>query len=126
MAEIEKGVDSLPKDLEILDEDVDVAIPQEFQEGGDVNVEMMEDGGAEIDFDPNAGGMEGGEQHEANLAEFMDDGAMTAVASELQESYDEMKSSRSDWEDGYLKGLDLLGFKYENRSEPFQLPNFKH
>ena len=43
MAEIEKGVDSLPKDLEILDEDVDVAIPQEFQEGGDVNVEMMED-----------------------------------------------------------------------------------
>ena len=120
MAEIEKGVDSLPKDLEILDEDVDVAIPQEFQEGGDVNVEMMEDGGAEIDFDPNAGGMEGGEQHDANLAEFMDDGAMTAVASELQESYDEMKSSRSDWEDGYLKGLDLLGFKYENRSEPFQ------
>jgi len=120
MAEIEKGVDSLPKDLEILDEDIDVAMPQEFQEGGDVNVEMMEDGGAEIDFDPNAGGMEGGEQHEANLAEFMDDGALTAVASELQESYDEMKSSRSDWEDGYLKGLDLLGFKYENRSEPFQ------
>ena len=79
MAEIEKGVDSLPKDLEILDEDIDVAMPQEFQEGGDVNVEMMEDGGAEIDFDPNAGGMEGGEQHDANLAEFMDDGAMTAV-----------------------------------------------
>ena len=120
MAEIEKGVDSLPKDLEILDKDVDVVMPQEFQDGGDVNVEMMEDGGAEIDFDPNAGGMEGGEQHEANLAEFMDDGALTAVASELQESYDEMKSSRSDWEDGYLKGLDLLGFKYENRSEPFQ------
>ena len=107
MAEIEKGVDSLPKDLEILDEDVDVAIPQEFQEGGDVNVEMMEDGGAEIDFDPNSNGAEGGEEHEANLAEFMDDGALTAVASELQESYDEMKSSRSDWEDGYLKGLDL-------------------
>jgi len=120
MAEIEKGVDSLPKDLQILDEEVDVVVPQEFQEGGDVNVEMMEDGGAEIDFDPNSNGAEGGEEHEANLAEFMDDGALTAVASELQESYDEMKSSRSDWEDGYLKGLDLLGFKYENRSEPFQ------
>ena len=120
MAEIEKGVDSLPKDLQILDEEVDVVVPQEFQEGGDVNVEMMEDGGAEIDFDPNSNGAEGGEQHEANLAEFMDDGALTAVSSELQESYDEMKSSRSDWEDGYLKGLDLLGFKYENRSEPFQ------
>jgi len=117
---IETDIDAIPKDLEILDKDVDVAMPQQFQEGGDVNVEMTDDGGAEIDFDPNAGGMEGGEQHEANLAEFMDDGAMTAVASELQESYDEMKSSRSDWEDGYLKGLDLLGFKYENRSEPFQ------
>ena len=120
MAEIEKGVDSLPKDLQVLDEEVDVVMPQEFQEGGDVNVEMTEDGGAEIDFDPNSNGAEGGEQHEANLAEFMDDGALIAVASELQESYDEMKSSRSDWEDGYLKGLDLLGFKYENRSEPFQ------
>ena len=117
---IETDIDAIPKDLEILDKDVDVAMPQEFQEGGDVNVDMLEDGGAEIDFDPNAGGMEGGEQHEANLAEFMDDEALTAVASELQESYDEMKSSRSDWEDGYLKGLDLLGFKYENRSEPFQ------
>ncbi len=117
---IEKGVDTLPKDLEILDKDVDVAMPQEFQNGGDVNVDMLEDGGAEIDFDPDAGGMEGGEQHEANLAEFMDDGAMTAVSSELLENYDEYKSSRSEWEDGYIKGLDLLGFKYENRSEPFQ------
>jgi hypothetical protein len=120
MAEIEKGVDSLPKDLEILDEDVDVAVPQEFQEGGDVNVEMMEDGGAEIDFDPNAGGMEGGEEHDANLAEFMEESDMGALASELQSSFDDMKASRSDWEDGYTKGLDLLGFKYENRSEPFQ------
>jgi hypothetical protein len=116
---IEKGVDTLPKDLEILDKDVDVAMPQEFQNGGDVNVDMLEDGGAEIDFDPDAGGMEGGEQHEANLAEFMDDGAMTAVSSELLENYDEYKSSRSEWEQAYTKGLDLLGFKYEDRSEPF-------
>ena len=117
---IETDIDTIPKDLQILDKDVDVVPTQEFQEGGDVNVEMTDDGGAEIDFDPNSNGAEGGEQHEANLAEFMNNEALTAVASELQESYDEMKSSRSDWEDGYLKGLDLLGFKYENRSEPFQ------
>ena len=54
---IEKDVETIPKDLEILDKDVDVAMPQEFQDGGDVNVDMLEDGGAEIDFDPNAGGM---------------------------------------------------------------------
>jgi len=56
---IEKEVETIPKELEILDESVDVAMPQAMQEGGDVNVEMMEDGGAEVDFDPNAGGMEG-------------------------------------------------------------------
>ena len=117
---IEKEVETLPKDLQILDEEVDVVPTQEFQEGGDVNVEMMEDGGAEIDFDPNSNGAEGGEQHDANLAEFMEESEMTALASELQESFDEMKSARQEWEDGYTKGLDLLGFKYENRSEPFQ------
>ena len=117
---IDKSIDTVPKQDIILEDDVAVEIPEEFQEGGDVNVEMTDDGGAEIDFDPDAGGMEGGEQHEANLAEFMDDGAMTAVSSELLENYDEYKSSRSEWEDGYIKGLDLLGFKYENRSEPFQ------
>ena len=117
---IEKEIETIPKELEILDESVDVVKPQAMQEGGDVNVEMMEDGGAEVDFDPNAGGMEGGEQHEANLAEFMEEEDMSSLASDLQSSFDEMKSSRQEWEDGYTKGLDLLGFKYENRSEPFQ------
>jgi len=117
---IEKDIDTIPKQDIILEDDVPVEIPQEFQEGGDVNIEIMEDGGAEIDFDPQAESMEGGQFHEANLAEFMEDEDLTILASELQESYNEYKSSRSDWEDGYMKGLDLLGFKYENRSEPFQ------
>ena len=117
---IDKSIDTVPKQDIILEEDVPVEIPQEFQEGGDVNVEMTDDGGAEIDFDPQSQAMEGGQFHEANLAEFMEDEDLTILASELQESYNEYKSSRSDWEDGYMKGLDLLGFKYENRSEPFQ------
>ncbi len=117
---IEKDIDTIPKQDIILEDDVPVEIPQEFQEGGDVNIEIMEDGGAEIDFDPQAESMEGGQFHDANLAEFMEDEDLTILASELQESYNEYKSSRSDWEDGYIKGLDLLGFKYENRSEPFQ------
>ena len=117
---IDKSIDTVPKQDIILEDDVAVEIPEEFQEGGDVNVEMTDDGGAEIDFDPQAQAMEGGQFHEANLAEFMEDDDLLGVASELQENYDEYKSSRSDWEDGYMKGLDLLGFKYENRSEPFQ------
>jgi len=117
---IDKSIDTVPKQDIILEDDVAVEIPEEFQEGGDVNVEMTDDGGAEIDFDPQSQAMEGGQFHEANLAEFMEDDDLLSVASELQENYDEYKNSRSDWEDGYMKGLDLLGFKYENRSEPFQ------
>ena len=118
---IEKDINSIPKSDNILEPEVELEIEtQNFQEGGDVNVEMMDDGSAEIDFDPQAQALEGGELHEANLAEFMQDDSLISIASELQESYDEYKSSRSDWEDGYMKGLDLLGFKYENRSEPFQ------
>jgi hypothetical protein len=117
---IDKSIDTVPKQDIILEDDVAVEIPEEFQEGGDVNVEMTDDGGAEIDFDPQSQAMEGGQFHEANLAEFMEDDDLLGVASELQENYDEYKNSRSDWEDGYMKGLDLLGFKYENRSEPFQ------
>ena len=106
----------------VYDEEVELMAeePQAFQEGGDVNVELMEDGGAEIDFDPAAQAMEGGQQHDANLAEFLDDQVLDEISSELQNNYDEYKSSRSEWEDTYTKGLDLLGFKYENRSDPFQ------
>ena len=106
----------------VYDEEVELMAeePQVFQEGGDVNVELMEDGGAEIDFDPAAQAMEGGQQHDANLAEFLDDQVLDEISSELQNNYDEYKSSRSEWEDTYTKGLDLLGFKYENRSDPFQ------
>jgi hypothetical protein len=118
---IEKDINSIPQKDNILEPEIELELEtQEFQQGGDVNVEMTDDGGAEIDFDPQAQALEGGQLHEANLAEFMEDDALNSLASELQESYDEYKSSRSDWEDGYIKGLDLLGFKYENRSEPFQ------
>jgi len=106
----------------VYDEEVELMAeqPQEFQEGGDVDVEMTEDGGAEINFDPAAQAMAGGQEHDANLADFLDEDLLSEIASDLEENYDEYKSSRSDWEDTYTKGLDLLGFKYENRSEPFQ------
>ena len=118
---IEKNTDNMPKEDLLLDETVEVAVEaDEFQDGGPVDIEMTDDGGAEINFDPQAQALEGGQFHEANLAEFVEEDILQEVASELQNSYQEYKSSRSDWEDGYMKGLDLLGFKYENRSEPFQ------
>ena len=115
-------VTDLTKESLVIDPSVEVSIAESNQTNDleNVNVEMLEDGGAEIDFDPATAAMEGGENHEANLAEFLEDDVLMSIASDMQESYLDFKSSRQDWEDSYTKGLDLLGFKYENRAEPFQ------
>ena len=89
-------------------------------EGGPVEIEMDEEGGAEISFDPNAATPEGGEEHFSNLAEFLDEGILSELAQNLSEKYSEYKESRSDWEQSYREGLDLLGFKYQRRTQPFR------
>jgi hypothetical protein len=104
---------------EILPEEVELEA-QDLNPNTDVDIQMMEDGGAVVDFDPQAGAMQGAEVHNANLAEFLEDGDLNEIASEILELYDECGSSRDEWEQTYKKGLDLLGFKYEDRSEPFQ------
>jgi hypothetical protein len=78
---------------------------------GPVEVAMDEEGGAEVSFDPNAA-IDPIEDHFANLAESLGD--------EILEQYNEYKESRGDWEDTYRNGLELLGFKYERRTEPFR------
>ena len=80
------------------------------------DVEILEDGSAivgeqEKEIDTSFGG---------NLAESLDDDTLQEIASELMGKYEEDKDSRKDWEDSYRKGLDLLGLKYDERSQPFQ------
>ena len=114
-------VSDLTKTTNVIDESVEVAIQErEANDPTNVNVEMMEDGGAEIDFDPQAAQFQSGQDFDTNLVEFLDEDVLIEVASDLEDSYEDFKSGRSDWEDTYVKGLELLGFKYENRSEPFQ------
>ena len=93
---------------------------QQQQNQQPIEITPTEDGGAEIDFDPNALVPQGTASHEENLAEFLEEDVLQEIGSEIIDNYDEHKSSRQEWEDSYTKGLDLLGFKYENRSEPFQ------
>jgi hypothetical protein len=85
-----------------------------------VEINQTEDGGVEIDFDPGALSQVGSETHDENLATLLEEDQLVEIGSQIVEDYEEHKSSRQDWEDAYTKGLDLLGFKYENRSEPFQ------
>ena len=82
-------------------------------------VVMDEEGGATVDFDPNVQ-PQGGMEHESNLAEELDDTTLGRLGSELNENYMQYKASRKEWEDSYTKGLDLLGFKYVNPTQPFQ------
>jgi hypothetical protein len=59
------------------------------------------------------------EDHNANLADFLDEPILGRMGSELYQNYQDYKNSRKDWETAYKQGLDLLGFKYEQRTEPF-------
>jgi hypothetical protein len=71
----------------------------------------------EIDLMPEETGIP--EEHDANLAEFMDEGELQTIASELTALIDADMASRRDWSDMYVKGLEVLGMKYEERSEPW-------
>lgn len=89
---------------------------------GVVNPEAIiigeDDGSVVIDFDPESS--EDKIEFGANLAEHIDESELSILSSDLIASYDDDKASRSDWEDTYIDGLDLLGVKIEDRSTPFQ------
>jgi hypothetical protein len=125
MAEIDK---SLPNEVT---KTVEIASPEEsLQEVIDTqeslpdpgNTEITEtgDGGVEINFEPGAFNQAESEGHFDNLAELLPEEILMPLGSELYENYSDYKSSRQDWEKSYITGLDLLGFKYDNRTEPFQ------
>ena len=56
----------------------------------------------------------------ANLAEDIDDNELNIISSDLMQEFENDKASREEWERTYSQGLDLLGFKYNERSQPFQ------
>jgi len=122
MAEIDKSLPNTKTTIEIPGQaEIEQTIQEEIQPtDSPVEINMSEDGGAEISFDPSIASMPGGEDHYANLAEFLDESILTDVGSELDEKYTDYRSSRQDWEMAYTNGLDLLGFKYEKRTEPFK------
>lgn len=125
MAEIDKPLPNTKTTVEVPGEvEIQEAIKENVEEiqtdGGPVEIEMTEEGGAEVSFDPKAASPEGGEDHFENLGEFLDDSVLDPLGSKLVDQYNEYRESRADWEDTYRNGLDLLGFKYERRTEPFR------
>ncbi len=111
-----------PEDMMPNEASVDVSVPQpENFEGG---AEVIDDGqgGAMVQalMEVLGGEMETQLDHEANLAEALDEGYLGEISSDLRGSYEEDLESRSEWEEAYTKGLDQLGIKFEERSQPFE------
>ena len=73
--------------------------------------------GLEIELDADGAGEE--EEFDSNLAEFMDAGELEKVAGDIMGDIDGDIASRKDWVDMFVKGLDVLGMKYEERTEPW-------
>ncbi len=118
MADIEKGLPNEPE-LNVEDVAVDTVVEDIKEEPKEVEVMETADGGAEISFDPNA--VEPvSSSHDQNLAELLDDTILDPLGAKLVDDYKDYRASRKDWEDCYRNGLDLLGFKYERRTEPFK------
>jgi len=117
---VDSGID--PTDTAGLPEmEVMVDGPEEFEGGAEVlddgeggaivqAIAMLDEMGVAEDLIP----------FDANLAEFLDDGTLGELSSELRGLYNDDLDSRSEWEETYTNGLDLLGLKTEERSTPFE------
>ena len=97
-----------------------------MMEGGDQPLEIeivnpeqvtLDDGSVEVTITPEMEGAEG--DFDANLAEEMDEGTLSQLASELDELVTADINSRKDWADTFVRGLEVLGLRYEQRTEPW-------
>ena len=111
---IEKGLYSAPKgvDEEVGEGELEIEI---------VNPESvtLDDGSMEITLMPDAEGAMGGEFDE-NLAEVLEDSDLNSLANDICDMVESDMDSRKEWADTFVKGLDVLGFKYEERTEPWE------
>ena len=105
-------------EIEIPDSGAD---PMLYAVDSDVEIEISteDDGGVTVDFDPEDMRGEGGDFY-ANLAEEMPDRELSRIGNDLSGEFDANRSSRQEWEDAYTNGLELLGFNYEERTQPFR------
>ena len=118
---LDSGISS--DDMVPTEASVDVSVPQVEDFAGGAEVTEDGQGGAVIQALVEAMQGEVMEEqipHNANLAEYLDDGYLGEISSDLRASYEDDMESRSEWEETYTQGLDQLGVKYDERTQPFQ------
>jgi hypothetical protein len=109
---IEKGLYQAPEGLESLgvgEPDIEI----EIEDPESVSIDMD---GLEITLEPEE---ETADTFDANLAEYLDDGVLAEIAGDLLGDYEADVASRRDWIQTYVDGLELLGMKIEDRTEPW-------
>ena len=123
MASIDKSLPNVQQTIN-LPSPKEVQVEQQQQTAQQmtepVDIQKNEDGSVDINFDPGAVNPGDDQGHFANLAELLPDDVLDPLGNELHVNYTDYKNSRKDWEKSYTNGLDLLGFQYENRTEPFK------
>ena len=116
-------------DMEDMAAELELAIPDssdndvmamiQAEDVGEIEITSEDDGGVIIDFDPTDQRGDNVE-FDANLAEEMPERELSRISSELLGEFDANKAGRQDWEEAYSSGLELLGFNYEERTQPFR------
>ena len=109
----DKSLNQAPLGLESLLGGDEPDIEIEIDDPESLHIAM---GGMEIDFDPKE---ETDEEFDENLAELLDDGELSSIAADLLSDFDDDVASRKDWITTYTDGLELLGMKIEERTEPW-------
>ena len=110
---IDKALYEMPEGLEALAlEEAPIEIEIEDPESVTIGV-----GGLELEIEPGDENEE--EEFDSNLAEFMKEGDLQKVASDVMEMVEADITSRKDWADTYVKGLDVLGLRYDEVTEPW-------
>ena len=110
---IEKALNPAPMGMSLEDMSMEPAIEIEIEDPERVEIGV---GGLEIILEP---GKEDDGDFNANLAESMEEDDLTELASDLISSFDDDISARKDWMQTYVDGLELLGLKIEERTEPW-------
>ena len=111
---IEKGLYQAPVGMEEAEMDtseleIEIVNPESV---------TLDDGSMEITIVPDAD-VDEDIPFDGNLAEGMEEGELNSLADEIMGAVDSDVDSRKDWADTFVKGLDVLGFKYEERTEPW-------
>jgi len=111
---IDKGAYAAPKGLEALADELDMPeIEIEIEDPESVNIAMD---GLEIEIEPKD---EEDDDFNENLAEIMDEGALASISTDLLGDFQADTDSRKDWLDTYVDGIELLGLKVEEQTEPW-------